>query len=279
MVLKGGQIAYAQVGDANASIPTPQPYLPRPVWGSTGRAPASNSFNFVPPAGRPLNRRHPDTATRPTQALGLGLNKKFIEITAPGGSSKADMKQNDTVPRPRIDPDSFEVTIGGATTTRRAAPNSTARPSTAHLRHRTPHGPAVLPLLIRTCPAADPRPRPGPGRADAPAGHRVTIRPCERQPLAHEPRRAARPGRRPLPRRRARPLRRRRGRRRREAASTTPTAWRRSAADGCTPRAWSRRRWPPRPPPDTTRCRWTTPPTPAPPSRRCGPSPASSAGR
>lgn len=41
MVLKGGQLAYAQVGDANASITTPQPYLPRPVWGSTGRSPGA----------------------------------------------------------------------------------------------------------------------------------------------------------------------------------------------------------------------------------------------
>jgi urease subunit alpha len=49
MVLKGGQLAYAQVGDANASITTPQPYLPRPVWGSTGRAPGSNSVNFAAP--------------------------------------------------------------------------------------------------------------------------------------------------------------------------------------------------------------------------------------
>ena len=39
MVIKGGQIAYAQIGDANASIPTPQPFLPRPVWGSSGRSP------------------------------------------------------------------------------------------------------------------------------------------------------------------------------------------------------------------------------------------------
>ena len=47
LVIKGGQIAYAQVGDANASIPTPQPVLPRPMFGATGRAPAANSVNFV----------------------------------------------------------------------------------------------------------------------------------------------------------------------------------------------------------------------------------------
>jgi urease subunit alpha len=48
-ILKGGQIAYAQTGDANGSITTPQPYLPRPVWGSTGHAPGSNSVNFAAP--------------------------------------------------------------------------------------------------------------------------------------------------------------------------------------------------------------------------------------
>jgi urease subunit alpha len=46
-ILKRGQIAYAQTGDANGSITTPQPYLPRPVWGSTGHAPGSNSVNFA----------------------------------------------------------------------------------------------------------------------------------------------------------------------------------------------------------------------------------------
>ncbi|CAM5427349.1 Urease subunit alpha OS=Streptomyces glaucescens OX=1907 GN=ureC2 PE=3 SV=1 [Streptomyces glaucescens] len=49
LVLKGGQIAYAQMGDANASIPTPQPILPRPMYGAIGRAPAANSVNFVAP--------------------------------------------------------------------------------------------------------------------------------------------------------------------------------------------------------------------------------------
>ncbi|MCZ9343825.1 amidohydrolase family protein, partial [Streptomyces sp. TRM76130] len=47
LVIKGGQIAYAQMGDANASIPTPQPVLPRPMYGAIGRAPAGNSVNFV----------------------------------------------------------------------------------------------------------------------------------------------------------------------------------------------------------------------------------------
>lgn len=50
LVIKGGQIAYAQMGDANASIPTPQPVLPRPMYGAAGRAPYANSVSFVSPS-------------------------------------------------------------------------------------------------------------------------------------------------------------------------------------------------------------------------------------
>ena len=75
MVIKGGQIAYAQVGDANASITTPQPVLPRPMWGATGLAPASISYNFVTeraikaglpegPQAEQAVQGHPDTRER-----------------------------------------------------------------------------------------------------------------------------------------------------------------------------------------------------------------------
>src|SRR5690349_18621034 len=50
VVLKGGMIAWAQMGDANASIPTPQPQLPRPMFGAYGRVPARTSLHFVAPA-------------------------------------------------------------------------------------------------------------------------------------------------------------------------------------------------------------------------------------
>ncbi|WP_051858300.1 urease subunit alpha [Streptomyces cellulosae] len=123
MVLKGGQLAYAQVGDANASITTPQPYLPRPVWGSTGRAPGSNSVNFAAPgvADR-LNTRFTvtqDSSHKVTGAKteGLGLSKRFVEISDTRGIQKTDMKLNGTVPVSlEVDHNSFEVTIGGATT-------------------------------------------------------------------------------------------------------------------------------------------------------------------
>ncbi|WP_413803688.1 urease subunit alpha [Streptomyces iranensis] len=113
MLLKGGQLAYAQVGDANASIPTPQPYLPRPVWGSTGRSPGRNSVNFAAP-GVAVRLNGDGTGTHP----GLGLDKDFVDITSTRHVTKADMKLNDTVPDSlEVDHNSFEVTIGGATTT------------------------------------------------------------------------------------------------------------------------------------------------------------------
>ncbi|CAL9605729.1 Urease subunit alpha [Streptomyces sp. enrichment culture] len=102
LVLKGGQIAYAQMGDANASIPTPQPVLPRPMFGAIGRAPAANSVNFVAQAA--LDAGLPDR---------LGLGKRWAVIDSTRAVTKADMRENDTLPDVRIDPDSFAVRIDG----------------------------------------------------------------------------------------------------------------------------------------------------------------------
>ncbi|MET9860546.1 urease subunit alpha [Streptomyces smyrnaeus] len=102
MVIKGGQIAYAQVGDANASIPTPQPYLPRPVWGSCGTAPGGNSFNFVVEGASA-------TGQKPTT---YGLTKGLLEITSPRAKTKRHMKLNRETPDIEIGPDYFEITIG-----------------------------------------------------------------------------------------------------------------------------------------------------------------------
>ncbi|TJZ54715.1 urease subunit alpha [Streptomyces piniterrae] len=101
-VIKGGQIAYAQVGDANASIPTPQPVLPRAVWGATGLAPRSTSFNFV-------TQRAIDSGL----AERLKLGKQFKAITSTRGVRKADMKENSATPDVEIDADTYEVIAGG----------------------------------------------------------------------------------------------------------------------------------------------------------------------
>jgi urease subunit alpha len=102
-VIKGGQIAYAQVGDANASIPTPQPVLPRAVWGATGLSPRSTSYNFV---------------TQRAIAKGLSerlrLGKQFKAISSTRGVRKEHMKENNATPDVQVDPDTFEVIAGGA---------------------------------------------------------------------------------------------------------------------------------------------------------------------
>ncbi|MFI9582269.1 urease subunit alpha [Streptomyces sp. NPDC052236] len=102
-VIKGGQIAYAQVGDPNASITTPQPVLPRAVWGSTGLAPRSISFNFV-------TKR----AIKKGLAKRLALGKRFKPISNTRGVFKKHMKENNATPDVTIDPDTYEVIVGGA---------------------------------------------------------------------------------------------------------------------------------------------------------------------
>lgn len=101
-VIKGGQIAYAQMGDANASIPTPQPVLPRPMFGALGRAAAHSSFNFVSAAA--IEDGLPER---------LALHKRFVPITSTRGVTKAEMRENDALPQVHVDPDSFAVTIDG----------------------------------------------------------------------------------------------------------------------------------------------------------------------
>ncbi|WP_037915239.1 urease subunit alpha [Actinacidiphila yeochonensis] len=102
LVLKGGQIAYAQMGDANASVPTPEPVLPRPMFGATGAAPARNSVNFTTQAA--LDDGLPER---------LGLAKPFTAAHGTRGITKADMRENDALPRVEVDPDSFTVRIDG----------------------------------------------------------------------------------------------------------------------------------------------------------------------
>ncbi|QNP62127.1 urease subunit alpha [Streptomyces genisteinicus] len=102
LVIKGGQIAYAQMGDANASIPTPQPVMPRPMFGALGRAAAHGSFNFV--SGAAIEDDLPER---------LGVAKRFSPIRSTRRVTKADMRENDAMPRVEVDADTFTVTIDG----------------------------------------------------------------------------------------------------------------------------------------------------------------------
>jgi urease subunit alpha len=102
MVIKGGMIAWSQMGDANASIPTPQPVHMRPMFGSFGGAIAATSFTFVSQAA--LNR---DIATQ------LGLQKPTVAVSGTRQLSKRDMKLNDALPQIEVDPETYEVRADG----------------------------------------------------------------------------------------------------------------------------------------------------------------------
>jgi urease subunit alpha len=101
-VLKGGFVAWAAMGDANASIPTPQPVLPRPMWGAYGRVPAATSVSFVAPA-----------AVEDGLAERLGLARELVPVLDVSRRGKADMVNNDVLPDIRVTPDTFTVTIDG----------------------------------------------------------------------------------------------------------------------------------------------------------------------
>ncbi len=98
IVIKGGFIAWAQMGDAGASIPTPQPLSMRPMFGA--RAPGAISLAFV--SGRALRE---GTVT--------GLRKKLYAVRGCRGLGKRDMKLNDALPKLEVDPESYQVRADG----------------------------------------------------------------------------------------------------------------------------------------------------------------------
>ena len=102
LVLKGGAIAWAAMGDANASIPTPQPVLPRPMFGAFGRAAPATSVAFVAPAAL-------------DDGLGdrLAVDRRLVAVRDCRGVTKADMPNNAALPEIRVDPQTFAVTIDG----------------------------------------------------------------------------------------------------------------------------------------------------------------------
>jgi urease subunit alpha len=102
IVIKGGAIAWAQMGDANASIPTPQPVHMRPMFGSFGNAIAATSLTFVSQAA--LENEIP------TQ---IGLQKPAIAVSNTRQLSKRDMKLNEALPHMEVDPETYEVRADG----------------------------------------------------------------------------------------------------------------------------------------------------------------------
>jgi urease subunit alpha len=102
LVLKGGFIAWSEMGDPNASIPTPQPSYMRPMFGALGGATGASSIAFV--SQRALAEGH-------IHALGLG--KRLNAVRRCRGIGKADMKLNGTLPAMQIDPETYEVFADG----------------------------------------------------------------------------------------------------------------------------------------------------------------------
>ncbi|MDQ0925253.1 urease subunit alpha [Pseudarthrobacter sp. W1I19] len=102
LVLKGGQIAYALMGDANASIPTPQPRIMRPMFGAFGKAVQQCSITFLSQAAIDAGVPHE-----------LGLEKVIRPVSGIRTLTKADLKYNDATPDIQVDPETYQVTVDG----------------------------------------------------------------------------------------------------------------------------------------------------------------------
>ncbi|MBI3330092.1 MAG: urease subunit alpha [Nitrospinae bacterium] len=102
LIIKGGFIAGAVMGDPNASIPTPQPVLYRPMFGSFGRATMRVSSHFV----SALSVTQGDIAQR-------GLAKSLLPVQGCRQLTKKDMRWNDYLPRLQVNPDTYAVDIDG----------------------------------------------------------------------------------------------------------------------------------------------------------------------
>lgn len=102
LIIKGGMIAAAPMGDANASIPTPQPVHYRPMFGSYGKACIATSLSFVSAAG--LQAGIGDS---------LGLERELVAVKNCRSIQKSDMLLNDYQPHMEVDPQTYEVRADG----------------------------------------------------------------------------------------------------------------------------------------------------------------------
>ena len=102
IVIKGGAIAWAQMGDANASIPTPEPVHMRPMFASFGGAIASTSLTFLSKAA--LEREIPKQ---------LNLQKMTVAVSGTRQITKQSMKLNDATPHMEVDPETYTVRADG----------------------------------------------------------------------------------------------------------------------------------------------------------------------
>ncbi|KAJ3193546.1 hypothetical protein HK101_004649 [Irineochytrium annulatum] len=101
IVIKGGVIAWAQMGDANASIPTPQPVISRPMFGAHPSATRRNCLTFV------------SAASVDHVKLAYSIRKMITPVKGCRAVSKRDMKLNDYLPKISVDSETYEVTVDG----------------------------------------------------------------------------------------------------------------------------------------------------------------------
>jgi urease subunit alpha len=102
LVIKGGFIAWAQMGDPNASIPTPQPQLMRPMFGAYGLATGTTGLAFV----SELSLQEGDLDR-------YGLTKRLAAVRGCRSVGKRDMKLNDSLPSISVNPETYVVTADG----------------------------------------------------------------------------------------------------------------------------------------------------------------------
>ncbi|MDX1655321.1 MAG: urease subunit alpha, partial [Candidatus Competibacteraceae bacterium] len=102
LIIKGGMIVAAPMGDPNASIPTPQPVHYRPMFAALGRALAATSVSFVSKA-----------ALEQGALDGLGLAKRLVAVHNTRAITKADMVLNDWRPHIQVDPQTYQVRADG----------------------------------------------------------------------------------------------------------------------------------------------------------------------
>jgi urease subunit alpha len=102
VVIKGGMVAWAQMGDPNASIPTPQPVIMRPMFAAFGKASANTSLAFVSAA-----------AAQSGAVAAYGLAKTVAAVKGCRQLTKRDMKLNDALPNIEVDPETYHVTADG----------------------------------------------------------------------------------------------------------------------------------------------------------------------
>jgi urease subunit alpha len=103
LVVKGGLIAWSQMGDPNGSIPTPEPVLSRPMWGALGEARRDTCVTFV----------SEQSLAEPGLADRLGLGKRLAAVGGTRALGKRDMVLNDALPDVEVDPETYVVTVDG----------------------------------------------------------------------------------------------------------------------------------------------------------------------